>query len=99
MSDRFEYDLMLPDEFDQRLNDLDMKRDAFAYITGVRRTKVQQWHQGKAAIPHWVRLLLALLERHNANIMEARQIAAEHIRMDHEAPEEGLYPFLEKEDT
>lgn len=97
MPKRFIYDAMSPEEFDSQLSRLRMKRDAFARLVGLDRTVIGQWHNGRSDIPYWATVILALLNKHPANIEEARQLAAENIRLDTWNEDDGEYPFLEKE--
>jgi len=49
---RFRYRKMTAIEFSAALDHLEMKVDAFAYISGAREDRVERWKRGEEDIPH-----------------------------------------------
>lgn len=99
LAQRFDYDRLEPDQFRDRLRELDMPSDAFARIFGIRAKTVDGWLQD-GNIPPWVRVALTLLGLPGA-LPAAREAAAQMIRSDNIRPELGSYPYLQsrKEST
>lgn len=96
---RFEYRKMTGEELTRDLRAIGMSHKAFARITGSVADRVKQWCDGEEDIPNWTPILVAILKNVPGAIVEARQEAAERIKLDLSHPDLGEYPYLEKEDV
>lgn len=96
MPPRFEYDTLTAPAFRQKLDRLGMDGHAFARLTGTGPRTVQRWLAGDD-IPHWVSVMLALLELPQS-LGTARMITADMIRRDRANPSAGQYPFAKGRD-
>ena len=93
---RFERDRMSGKDFAAALAHLEMKPGAFARIFGAEIKRVDEWISGKEPVPHWVPVVVDLLQMPGA-LGRARQVAAEMILRDNLRGEDA--PYLEKDET
>jgi DNA-binding transcriptional regulator YiaG len=93
---RFEYDAITGEALRDHLKRLGMDAFAFARLTGANSRTVQYWLSNEKDVPHWVPVMLSLLELPKA-LGTARMVTASMIREDRLEPGR-LYPFRDKRD-
>jgi hypothetical protein len=94
---RFEYDAITGEALRDHLKRLGMDAFAFARLTGANARTVQRWLADEKDVPHWVPVLLTLLELPKA-LGTARMVTASLIAADRMNPHAGPYPFREQRD-
>jgi hypothetical protein len=62
MTRRYAYDHMNAQQFSQALDHLDLTTRQFARLSGAKEDNVLKWLDGTLDIPHWARVLCAVLE-------------------------------------
>lgn len=97
VSRRYDYRRMTAEEFRTALQSIDMPPLAFGRICGFEEKRIRQWMTGEQDIPIWVPVFVSVLTNVPGALYEARQAAAEMIRLDTWRPEDGEYPFLAKD--
>lgn len=95
---RFEYVRMQGSDLSNVLNEIDVKPETLARITGMPLPRVFNWINGKDDIPYWVPVFCAALQSGEA-IVFAKQEAAERIKLDNWHPEDGEFPYLQDQNN
>lgn len=90
---RFEYDRIDPESLREFLDRMKIGHQEFARMTDTNPQTVKRWLSGKQDVPHWVALLVALLERAPDLSQYLRFVAWELVRFDNQFPERGEYPY------
>ena len=96
MAARFQYDCLTGAALRDHLRRLNLDTYAFARLTGTGPRTIQRWLADEKDIPHWVPLMLTLLELPQA-LGTARMVTASMIREDRLEPGK-LYPFRDARD-
>jgi len=94
---RFEYDAITGQALKDHLKRLGLDAYGFARLTGANARTVQRWLADEKDVPHWVPLLLTLLELPKA-LGTARMVTASLISEDRLNPKAGRYPFRDQRD-
>lgn len=97
MPARFEYDTLTGAALRRHFERLNLDAYRFARLTGAAPRTVERWLADAVDVPHWVPVLLALLDLPKA-LGTARTVTASMIRTDRADPQAGEYPFRNDRD-
>ena len=94
MGQRFERDRIEAQDIIDALERIDMSDGSFERVFGIAQKQWDNILAGKAPVPNWIPINLAMLENCPTALAEAKRRAGELISFDNHNPERGEYPYL-----
>jgi hypothetical protein len=79
---------MTADQFRQAVNDLDLGKDLFCFLTGSNPANYLRWLKGETDIPPWVPAFLVLMTLPGARDLAYR--TAQHFFIQEEEPTDAI---------